>query len=420
VQYWTGSAWTTVPGGSVSGNNKVWKKISFAPLTTSKIRVLITATVDGWSRVVEVEAWTGSPANINWLVADHLGTPRMIIDQTGTNVKRHDYLPFGEELFAPVGGRTTAQGYTAVDGIRQQFISKERDTETGLDYFGSRYYSSNLGRFTSPDSVAGSIVVPQTLNLYTYVQSNPLKFIDPTGHTAQDPQKPPDEPLDVERITVHDRFQQMIEQARKHLEESRNKLRDFWNLPSAANSPPLFCPTGNCQTRTFYDDASDALTIAEKLNSVNRKAMSFSDSIEVSGSAFYVISGGARITADGKVFLDFNTPLSSGLVDTFKDGFSLKEIKLKSLFSWSVTSTHMFGESNETTRTQFFGGGTWSAGGAFPAHPAVGPYAAGVYSPSSGQAGLQFGLAKPGVSGGYSWTPDKPTWHSELFRWKPK
>ena len=49
--------------------------------------------------MVEVEAW--SP-NINWLVTDHLGTPRMVIDQTGTlaNIKRHDYLPFGEELFA--------------------------------------------------------------------------------------------------------------------------------------------------------------------------------------------------------------------------------------------------------------------------------------------------------------------------------
>src|SRR6185503_14617743 len=84
VQYWTGSAWTTVPGGSVSGNNKVWKKIAFAPLTTSKIRILINATVDGWSRVVEVEAWTGSPTNINWLVTDQLGTPRMVLDESGS------------------------------------------------------------------------------------------------------------------------------------------------------------------------------------------------------------------------------------------------------------------------------------------------------------------------------------------------
>src|SRR6185503_18988193 len=48
-------------------------------------------------------------AQVQWLVTDQLGTPRMVIDQTGAlaNVKRHDYLPFGEELSAGTGGRTT-------------------------------------------------------------------------------------------------------------------------------------------------------------------------------------------------------------------------------------------------------------------------------------------------------------------------
>ena len=118
----------------MSGNNKVWKKFTFPPLTTTKIRVHITATSDNWSRIVEVEAWSASPGSkINWLVSDHLGTLRMIIDQTGTlaNVKRHDYLPFGEELIAPIGGRSTALGYAGVDGVRQQFTSKERDVERG-------------------------------------------------------------------------------------------------------------------------------------------------------------------------------------------------------------------------------------------------------------------------------------------------
>ena len=56
-----------------------------------------------------------------------LGTPRMIFDQTGAvdKMKRHDYLPFGEELVATEGGRTTAMGYAA-DTLRQKFTSKER------------------------------------------------------------------------------------------------------------------------------------------------------------------------------------------------------------------------------------------------------------------------------------------------------
>jgi RHS repeat-associated protein len=133
---------------------------------------------------------SGGSANIQWLVPDQLGTPRMVVDSTGSlaGIKRHDYLPFGEELFAGQGGRTLQQGYAA-DGIRQKFTQKERDNETGLDYFLARYYSSTEGRFMSPDLFAGKRGNPQTLNRYSYVKNNPLKYIDPAGYFAQDPKK---------------------------------------------------------------------------------------------------------------------------------------------------------------------------------------------------------------------------------------
>jgi hypothetical protein len=57
VQYWNGSAWVTVPGGSITNNNKVWRQVLFAPITTTKIRVFITGALNGYSRVIEVEAW---------------------------------------------------------------------------------------------------------------------------------------------------------------------------------------------------------------------------------------------------------------------------------------------------------------------------------------------------------------------------
>jgi len=120
----------------------------------------------------------------NWLVTDHLGTPRMIVNKSGslTSVRRHDYLPFGEELLAGLGGRTTAQGYTA-DSVRQKFTRKERDNETGLDYSIHRYYSSTHGRFTSPDPLlsSGRPAVPDSWNRYTYVLNNPLALVDPDG-----------------------------------------------------------------------------------------------------------------------------------------------------------------------------------------------------------------------------------------------
>ncbi len=128
-----------------------------------------------------------------WLVADHLGTPRIEVDVTGSlaNVRRHDYLPFGEELTVGMGNsslRSAPMGYAA-DCVRQKFGSQERDNETGLDFFQSRYFSSTQGRFTKPDTYGGRQTNPQTLNLYAYVLNNPLKWIDPTGHFAQDPKK---------------------------------------------------------------------------------------------------------------------------------------------------------------------------------------------------------------------------------------
>jgi RHS repeat-associated protein len=135
---------------------------------------------------VEVQAFGTSAGGdkVQWLVPDHLGTPRIIVDQTGdlAGVKRHDYLPFGEELFAGTGGRTTALGYGG-DGVRQQFTSKERDVETGLDYFLARYFSATHGRFSSPDPLLASGIagIPQSWNRYTYCINNPLLFVDPDG-----------------------------------------------------------------------------------------------------------------------------------------------------------------------------------------------------------------------------------------------
>jgi len=114
-------------------------------------------------------------------------------------------LPFGEELFAGTGGRTTGQGYTG-DNIRQKFTSQERDNETGLDYFLARYYSSSQGRFTSVDpfnialdtQVAAELnperaralfnaylSQPQQWNRYAYAINNPLLYVDPTGESIQ-------------------------------------------------------------------------------------------------------------------------------------------------------------------------------------------------------------------------------------------
>ena len=118
---------------------------------------------------------------VEWVVTDQLGTPRMVFDQSGSleNVKRHDYLPFGEDLTA--GSRSTTPGYGASDGVRQKFTGYERDVETELEYAHARYYADKQGRFSGVDPMGGQATDPQSLNGYAYVGNNPVNITDPTG-----------------------------------------------------------------------------------------------------------------------------------------------------------------------------------------------------------------------------------------------
>ncbi|HMX24700.1 MAG TPA: DUF2380 domain-containing protein [Blastocatellia bacterium] len=123
-------------------------------------------------------------STVRWLVKDHLGTARMIADQSGglSGIRRHDYYPFGEENLSGTTIRTTGNGYQA-EGVRQKFTSYERDAETNLDYAQARYYGNLLGRFTSPDPFdeSGSPQEPQSWNRYSYVLNQPTIATDPWG-----------------------------------------------------------------------------------------------------------------------------------------------------------------------------------------------------------------------------------------------
>jgi RHS repeat-associated protein len=120
----------------------------------------------------------------SYLTTDHLSSTRVVTKQNGGVKVRYDFLPFGEEIEATIGGRTAGLGYSAADSTKQKFTQKERDAESDLDYFGARYYSGSQGRFTGSDPIPvtkENFVNPQRWNLYIYVNNNPLTAIDPTG-----------------------------------------------------------------------------------------------------------------------------------------------------------------------------------------------------------------------------------------------
>jgi RHS repeat-associated protein len=113
---------------------------------------------------------------------DHLGTEVGTVDSTGILTNPLDYTPFGQ-----VFSGSTNDPYL--------FTGKERDAESGLDYFEARYYASSMGRFMSPDWDSNPDPIPyadfgnpQSLNLYGYVSNNPLSRSDRNGHqTSPDP-----------------------------------------------------------------------------------------------------------------------------------------------------------------------------------------------------------------------------------------
>ena len=167
-----------------------------------------------------------STASIEWLVDDQLGTPRMIVDKLGTlaGVKRHDYLPFGEEIYAGTGGRTAQQGYAA-DSVRQKFTKYERDSETNLDFAEARYFSSPQGRFTSVDPISASMraIDPQSFNRYSYVSNNPVNRIDPNGK---------DWTSDASQRGFSQSYLNQIEQTRwLGFSSSKNLIDEFEDFP---------------------------------------------------------------------------------------------------------------------------------------------------------------------------------------------
>jgi RHS repeat-associated protein len=103
---------------------------------------------------------------IKYNLDDHLGSSNVLLDENGTLVSREEYYPFGETSFGSYGKK------------RYRFCGKERDEESGLYYYGARYYSPWTCRFVSVDPQA-LIYVNQSA--YVYADNNPVCRIDHNG-----------------------------------------------------------------------------------------------------------------------------------------------------------------------------------------------------------------------------------------------
>jgi RHS repeat-associated protein len=134
--------------------------------------------------VIFSSAATFAAETVVYYHTDPAGTPLAMTDSRGNVIWKADYRPFGEE-----------QSVTGTAENNRKFVGKEKDTESGLSYFGARYLKSDVGRFISPDPVGAvdpitgkenSVILhnPQRLNQYAYGLNNPYRYVDADGRIA--------------------------------------------------------------------------------------------------------------------------------------------------------------------------------------------------------------------------------------------
>ena len=110
-------------------------------------------------------------STLYFMLKDHLGSASVVTDSSGTIV--------GEDRFYPFGGTRFTTGTMYTDKL---FTGQREITGLGIYHYGARFYSPYINRFLSADTIVPGYANPQSLNRYSYVLNNPLRYSDPTGH----------------------------------------------------------------------------------------------------------------------------------------------------------------------------------------------------------------------------------------------
>jgi RHS repeat-associated protein len=118
---------------------------------------------------------TGTPDTLSYFLTDHLGSIVAVTDSSGTLITQQRYLPFGEVRQLP--------GYTTTR-LTDYAYTGQRDLGDDLDLmdYRARFYHPVLARFIQPDTIVPGASNPQAFNRYSYVNNNPLRYTDPSGH----------------------------------------------------------------------------------------------------------------------------------------------------------------------------------------------------------------------------------------------
>jgi RHS repeat-associated protein len=170
--------WSTSPGVyAVTKRIDGLRYGALAVITTGAKAPLSSTVYAAQGRVLSGDTQGGEPQGSWYLFGNHLGSSSLVTDASGVEVTRMLYAPYGALL------STRSLG---LDLVTRKFTGQELDEETGLVYFGARYYDPQLMRFVTPDSaLPGGGGNPQGFNRYAYAFDNPVKYRDPSGHDPE-------------------------------------------------------------------------------------------------------------------------------------------------------------------------------------------------------------------------------------------
>jgi RHS repeat-associated protein len=159
-------------GGSASPTLYLGESFTAGPIAETDLSGTLKAeyVYFGGKRIARRELPSGA---VHYYFSDHLNSTNLVYSASGALEEDSDFYPYGGE-----------RGYTLGSGNHFKFTGKERDPESGLDYFGARYYGNSLGRFLTTDPVQIHplrMLDPQRMNSYAQSRNNPIAYRDPDG-----------------------------------------------------------------------------------------------------------------------------------------------------------------------------------------------------------------------------------------------
>jgi RHS repeat-associated protein len=194
---------------------------------------------------------------------DHLSGTSLVTSDNGTSLGNMKYYPFGVCRNSPENFPT------------DKLFTGQRLDDTGLYYYGARYYDATMGRFISADTIIPNPANPQAFNRYTYCLNNPLKYVDPSGRTVYIGD------YDMEYL---DWIKELIEEAGGHISQCSNSIAKVY----ASGEYQAYDVFRNLSAKTAFMAIQMEQSEEHDVYITSSSDVSYWGSTEKSGSDYYM------------------------------------------------------------------------------------------------------------------------------------